>query len=846
MILQEIWTCGCGWDDELPDDIRKKSEIWLAEFQDLSNIEVPRSFGFDSSVQSTTLHTFVDASQEAYGAVVRTMSDNTPPMNGSRDTTPKPGSSTLRAILKSPQSSQLSPQSLWKSLSESSPSSSQKSHSSGSSGAGSKLLLCNESLPSSSPQSDDSGNSSQDASGSSWKQTENTWNNLALLQNTLTSPNNKYNNRHLITTSVNLDKVKVSSSEVNQSNLKRSAYAEKLTSSLGNDEELQGRMNTNGCERNRMTGSSGSSNENLTWLANVAVSQSNQPSQRTSESMLIGRSLSLSGHNNNNSTPPHLLHTSSGSQGSPGTMFRPPITVVDPTQRIYSGNSQYTSAYTTTSGSLVSGYSSLYSVPAQTLQLASVPPYAPYYPHFTAPHGYTPNTILPQQFPHIESYSAVLQSMGSHLQHASHSQLPRSPYLSSQVPQYSVQGSAHRSHTPTTSPSQGQSLGETTHSDNKNVKIETDYSKHNVSTVKDEKSHGSISLGLAGTTRMTSKDPLRDQCSEEESVYKVPSGKEGSMKHRILTRPSEHQFHISESRHERSGEPLVKRTKTNSMSTLKSPHYTAIEGPSVAGRPSMEPPLPHPPPRKEKTEPPLVPPHLHYLPHFRKGSIIMLANNELKRVENLVTDDFVRSADTSHDLKIDSSTVVGITEKAALGTALLSFVVGEHKVQVTVEATLEHPFFVFGQGWSSCDPQRTHHRYDLQCQKLSVGDVCISLTHKDVTARAAEISQQQQSSSLSHQRVPPSATQTYSPTYVRDLRRDPAHCPQTHADPTTTMVHSQSIDSQSQEPSAQTDSESNDSQSQRKRRWSAPDPVPMETDADPNSENNKRESQQDQ
>lgn len=70
MILQEIWTCGCGWDDELPDDIRKKSEIWLAEFQDLSNIEVPRSFGFDSSVQSTTLHTFVDASQEAYGAVV--------------------------------------------------------------------------------------------------------------------------------------------------------------------------------------------------------------------------------------------------------------------------------------------------------------------------------------------------------------------------------------------------------------------------------------------------------------------------------------------------------------------------------------------------------------------------------------------------------------------------------------------------------------------------------------------------------------------------------------------------------------------------------------------------------
>lgn len=174
--------------------------------------------------------------------------------------------------------------------------------------------------------------------------------------------------------------------------------------------------------------------------------------------------------------------------------------------------------------------------------------------------------------------------------------------------------------------------------------------------------------------------------------------------------------------------------------------------------------------------------------------------------------------------------------------------------QVTVEATLEHPFFVFGQGWSSCDPQRTQQRYDLQCQKLSVGDVCISLTHKDVTARAAEISQQQQSSSLSHQRVPPSAKQTYPPTYVRDLRRDstvhrlPSHAVSEtiQANPgMSSMAHSHSIDSQSQEPSAQTDSESNDSQ--RKRRWSAPDPVPMDTDADPNSEENiKRESQQEQ
>ena len=61
-----------------------------------------------------------------------------------------------------------------------------------------------------------------------------------------------------------------------------------------------------------------------------------------------------------------------------------------------------------------------------------------------------------------------------------------------------------------------------------------------------------------------------------------------------------------------------------------------------------------------------------------------------------------------------------------------------------VVATLEHPFFVFRQGWSSCEPARTRQRFGLDCHPLIVGDVCVSLTHKDVTKHAAEISKQQQ------------------------------------------------------------------------------------------------------
>lgn len=51
-------------------------------------------------------------------------------------------------------------------------------------------------------------------------------------------------------------------------------------------------------------------------------------------------------------------------------------------------------------------------------------------------------------------------------------------------------------------------------------------------------------------------------------------------------------------------------------------------------------------------------------------------------------------------------------------------------LQVTVEAPLEHPFFVFDRGWSSCSPERTMRRYRLPCHRLTVGDCCISLTSR--------------------------------------------------------------------------------------------------------------------
>ncbi|XP_004715350.1 ataxin-1 [Echinops telfairi] len=119
-------------------------------------------------------------------------------------------------------------------------------------------------------------------------------------------------------------------------------------------------------------------------------------------------------------------------------------------------------------------------------------------------------------------------------------------------------------------------------------------------------------------------------------------------------------------------------------------------------------------------------------PYFMKGSIIQLANGELKKVEDLKTEDFIQSAEISNDLKIDSSTVERIEDGHSQGVAVIQFAVGEHRAQVSVEVLVEYPFFVFGQGWSSCCPERTSQLFDLPCSKLTVGDVCISLTLKNL------------------------------------------------------------------------------------------------------------------
>jgi len=103
----------------------------------------------------------------------------------------------------------------------------------------------------------------------------------------------------------------------------------------------------------------------------------------------------------------------------------------------------------------------------------------------------------------------------------------------------------------------------------------------------------------------------------------------------------------------------------------------------------------------------------------------------MKKVEELQTEDFINSAATSSDVSLDQSTLVRVEVEKGSSTAALGFQVGRERLQVSVSAGLEHPFFVFGRGWASCSPELSMTKYSLACSQLSPGDVCISLAHAE-------------------------------------------------------------------------------------------------------------------
>lgn len=71
LLLQDMWTAGVDWDEELNDSLINSARTWFGELSELTQIEIPRCLSEkQKTVDTMQLHTFVDASEHAYGAVV--------------------------------------------------------------------------------------------------------------------------------------------------------------------------------------------------------------------------------------------------------------------------------------------------------------------------------------------------------------------------------------------------------------------------------------------------------------------------------------------------------------------------------------------------------------------------------------------------------------------------------------------------------------------------------------------------------------------------------------------------------------------------------------------------------
>ena len=70
ILLQEMWAAGAEWDEALDERLTYKVKKWFEELPLLVNVKVPRCLKLDKEIQTSDIHTFVDASQDAYGAVV--------------------------------------------------------------------------------------------------------------------------------------------------------------------------------------------------------------------------------------------------------------------------------------------------------------------------------------------------------------------------------------------------------------------------------------------------------------------------------------------------------------------------------------------------------------------------------------------------------------------------------------------------------------------------------------------------------------------------------------------------------------------------------------------------------
>ena len=70
MLLQQMWMAGLDWDEELTEPLTNAARAWFSELLEITLLQIPRCLLVGGKqIDNVSLHTFVDASEDAFGAV---------------------------------------------------------------------------------------------------------------------------------------------------------------------------------------------------------------------------------------------------------------------------------------------------------------------------------------------------------------------------------------------------------------------------------------------------------------------------------------------------------------------------------------------------------------------------------------------------------------------------------------------------------------------------------------------------------------------------------------------------------------------------------------------------------
>jgi hypothetical protein len=105
---------------------------------------------------------------------------------------------------------------------------------------------------------------------------------------------------------------------------------------------------------------------------------------------------------------------------------------------------------------------------------------------------------------------------------------------------------------------------------------------------------------------------------------------------------------------------------------------------------------------------------------FRNDELVRVGDEDIKKVEDIVTTDFIKASIDNDKERIVLSEIKSIAIVSD-GTAKLTLK-QDNEADATLVCAVDQPFFIFSAGWASLFPLLTKNNYGISCRILSMGD----------------------------------------------------------------------------------------------------------------------------